>query len=358
MNHFFLSIPLKYRYYIPIVSGILLMVVLITPYSVNRAKSIIDDSIKDMLSMELATIRGLFEREREHRIERINIAARAASEIFHAEKLLITSGLRTVRAVNQITGREHDATYEEWFYNSRPLFGDTILVDRIAGISNISATIFQRIDSGFLRIATTIIHKQGKRATGTYIPMESPVSVELNRGNIFMGRAFVVNDWYNTIYQPIQKNEIVLGALYVGSREKDLQKLREIFHQIRIGESGYPFVLDGEGNLLIHPNAEGENWRDEPFIKRIIGEKNGFAKYRLIRDSIEKMAVFTFFEEYGLYLGATVPVKDISAGILNKIIINSVAIGLLVIIVLSVIIYFVTVENNLPSMPLRDIYRS
>jgi hypothetical protein len=75
MKSFFSSIPLKYRYYFTIVAGIMLMVVLITLYSVNRAKSIIDDSIRDMLNMELAMMRGLFEREREHRTEKIRIAS-------------------------------------------------------------------------------------------------------------------------------------------------------------------------------------------------------------------------------------------------------------------------------------------
>lgn len=323
----------------------MLLVVLITLYSVNRAKSIIDNSIRDMLTMELATMRGLFVREREHRIEKIRIASRIASEIFIKKELEITGEQSTLKVTDQITGNSHEAIYNEWQYKGRQLFGDTLLIDRISGISDVSATLFQRIDSGYMRFATTIRNKQGERATGTYIPDESPVCVKLNQGESYSGRAFVVNEWYYTIYEPIQKDGMTIGALYTGTREKDLQKLRDIFHKIKIGESGYPFVIDQDGTLLIHPYAEGENWMDEPFIRQIITEKNGFAKYRLTRDGIRKMAVFSYFDEYGMYLGATVPVRDISAGILNKIIINSVAIGLLVIIVLSVLIYFVTAEN-------------
>jgi PAS domain S-box-containing protein len=345
MKSFFSSIPLKYRYYFTIVAGIMLMVVLITLYSVNRAKSIIDDSIRDMLNMELAMMRGLFEREREHRTEKIRIAAKIAGELFEKKELLITGVQTAVRVTDQITGNAHEAMYNDWHYKRRPLYDDTLLVDRISGIADVSATVFQRIDSGYLRISTTIRHNGGERATGTYIPENSPVSLRLDRGENYSGRAFVVNDWYYTIYMPIRNEGKTVGALYVGSREKDLEKLREIFRQIKIGDSGYPFVFDSQGTLLIHPFAEGENWMDEPIVRQIIAQKNGYVKYRLNRDGIRKMTTFSYFEDFGVYLGATVPVRDISAGILNKIIINSVAIGLLVVIVLSILIYFVTAEN-------------
>ena len=345
MKRFVSSIPLKYRYYFPIVAGVIMLVVAITLYSVKQADSIIDDSINDMLTMELETIRSLFEREREHLLEQINIAFRSGRELFEYNNLQIRNGYSSVEAINQITGTTHTANLENWIYNDRQIYKDTVLVDLIAGISGVTATVFQRIDSGFLRMSTTIRTMQGERAVGTFIPGESPVSKTLSDGRIYRGRAFVVNDWYNTIYEPIIKNEEVIGALYVGTREKDMQKLREIFYNIKIGENGYPFVLEEDGNLLIHPYAEGENWIEEPIVKQIIQEKDGWAKYRLSREPREMMVVFTYFDEYGLYLGTTVPIKDFSIEIVNKIIINSVAIGLLVIIILSVIIYFVTAEN-------------
>ena len=67
----------------------------------------------------------------------------------------------------------------------------------------------------------------GQRAVGTYIPNESPVIQTILRGETFLGRAFVVNDWYQTAYQPIRINESIEGILYVGVKEKDIQFLEE-----------------------------------------------------------------------------------------------------------------------------------
>ena len=62
----------------------------------------------------------------------------------------------------------------------------------------------------------------GSRAIGTYIPAVSPdgtpnpVVSSILRGETFNGRAYVVNAWYVTAYEPIlDENQEVVGILYV-----------------------------------------------------------------------------------------------------------------------------------------------
>ena len=85
-----------------------------------------------------------------------------------------------------------------------------------------TATIFQ----DDLRIATNVLDDQGNRAVGTRVSRDVHQTV-LKEGRPWMGRAFVVRDWYITAYEPIRSFEgNVIGMLYVGMLEKPYIELR------------------------------------------------------------------------------------------------------------------------------------
>jgi len=86
-----------------------------------------------------------------------------------------------------------------------------------------TATIFQED----LRISTNVMGENGSRAIGTRVSQEVYEQV-LVRGLPWMGRAFVVNNWYISAYEPIKDvNGKIIGILYVGILEEkfmDMQK--------------------------------------------------------------------------------------------------------------------------------------
>jgi two-component system NtrC family sensor kinase len=79
-----------------------------------------------------------------------------------------------------------------------------------------TATIFQYD----LRISTNVRNELGERAIGTRVSKEVNTAV-LERGEAWIDRAFVVNDWYITAYEPIKNiNNEIIGILYVGMLER------------------------------------------------------------------------------------------------------------------------------------------
>lgn len=79
-----------------------------------------------------------------------------------------------------------------------------------------TATIFQHD----LRISTNVTNEDGSRAIGTRVSKEVNTAV-LQEGKSWIDRAFVVNDWYITAYEPIKNiHERTIGILYVGMLEK------------------------------------------------------------------------------------------------------------------------------------------
>ncbi len=79
-----------------------------------------------------------------------------------------------------------------------------------------TATIFQ-YDT---RISTNVRNEEGERAIGTRVSKEVNQAV-LERGEAWIDRAFVVNDWYITAYEPIRNiDDEIIGILYVGILER------------------------------------------------------------------------------------------------------------------------------------------
>ena len=85
-----------------------------------------------------------------------------------------------------------------------------------------TATIFL----GGLRISTNVLDNKRNRAIGTLLSDEVSEQV-LEKGLSWRDRAFVVNDWYITAYEPIRNvQDSIIGVLYVGVLEDKFIDMR------------------------------------------------------------------------------------------------------------------------------------
>jgi two-component system NtrC family sensor kinase len=108
---------------------------------------------------------------------------------------------------------------------------DTSLVDRIREVAGVdTATVF----FGDLRVSTNVLNAGGERAVGTRLSQDV-FDVVLRQGQNYKGRAFVVNDWFITRYEPLRDHSgQVVGSLYVGARESTFKALIQSFYN-RVG---------------------------------------------------------------------------------------------------------------------------
>lgn len=119
------------------------------------------------------------------------------------------------------------------------LYGGTLLNQDFELVDKIKATVYQAVkykgkDIGTatifqddLRISTNVQREDGSRAVGTRISEEVYDAV-VREGQSWFARAFVVNAWYRTAYEPIRDIQgKIIGILYVGILEEpyiDLQR--------------------------------------------------------------------------------------------------------------------------------------
>ncbi len=249
----------------------------------------------------------MFERERVLKLENVESNLRVANNQFYASPLHVLEDPIRTEVENQDTGEKHMTTLEQWVHDGELFHESNEFVDGLAELIGGTVTIFQQIDSGFVRISTNVRLADGERATNTYIPNDSPVAESILKGETYFGRAIVVDEWYMTAYDPIKRNDEVTGILYVGDREKDMEELNRILQELRIGESGYPFVVDKTGRILIHPFMEGENWADTGTFEMMRSKTEGSFQYE--KDGEDKTLAFEYFEPFELYIAASI-IKD------------------------------------------------
>lgn len=118
------------------------------------------------------------------------------------------------------------------------IYGGVLLNRNFEIVDKIKATVFQNLEYkgkeigtatlmlDDLRIATNVRNQDGSRAVGTRVS-EDVYNRVIKRGEPFVGRAFVVNHWYITAYEPIRDlGGRIIGILYVGLLEQKYVDLR------------------------------------------------------------------------------------------------------------------------------------
>jgi two-component system NtrC family sensor kinase len=119
---------------------------------------------------------------------------------------ILEMGVLLNGAVDEVD-RIRDAVFENETYKGKPVG---------------TATIFM----GDLRISTNVLDNQGRRAVGTRVSREVAEQV-LENGEPWTGRAYVVDTWYLSQYDPIRNpHGEIIGMLYVGELEQKYLDLR------------------------------------------------------------------------------------------------------------------------------------
>lgn len=312
--------------------AMILIVAAIGFYTITKQKSKIIDDTDIRMNEQVNDLSELIDQQITYNQEKVNISLNFAQEYLKNQGNITIdeSQLINVSAANQETKATVKTQIKPWYINNIAVHTNNNIVDEIQNSVGGTATIFQKIPQGYLRVSTNVIKENGDRATGTYIPMNSPVAQAINNGETYKGRAFVVNDWYLTAYYPIKINGEVEGILYVGVNEKNLSGIKKLFDSKKYFASGYPFIVDKEGTFIIHPTKQGENFANAEFFQQLVNSSSKQGKTFYKWEGRQKYQYFKYIDRIESYVSVSIYEHELMG------IISEVRIALIIAILLGV----------------------
>ncbi|MBN2166285.1 MAG: Cache 3/Cache 2 fusion domain-containing protein [Marinilabiliaceae bacterium] len=309
--------------------------------SVKIKNKIIEDTNLRM-NEQVYDLKNFIQQEIRNNQDKVNIGIHLVDNFLATKGNIVISDETIIfSATDQVSKQSHDVLLNKWYLGGKLLQYDSVYVNSIQKLSGGTATIFQRIPDGFLRISTNVINKYGEAAIGTYIPNSSPVVKSILSYKSYSGRAFVVNDWYLTSYNPIVVNDEVVGMTYFGVPEKDMKGLKDIFIEKKYFEKGYPFLVDSSGMFIIHPTSEGISSYYDEYFQRMIksGSFSGEVDYEW-EGELKKM-YFQYVPAIKSYVAVSIYIDELMGIVYN--VRAAIFIAVLLSILLSIfIIRFIT----------------
>jgi len=183
----------------------------------------------------------------------------------------------------------------------KPINLDFSVADRFTQLTAGSATIFALSGDDFVRVSTSLKNEKGERVVGTVLDRTGAAYARVSAGQSFSGLVKLFGKQYMTQYDPIKDGAgKVIGVLFVGvDISKDINALKERIKSVKVGATGYFYVLDSTpgkafGNLVVHPTKQDTNIVDNKdadgraYVREILEKKTGTIVYPWAGDDAAK----------------------------------------------------------------------
>ncbi|MCT4606296.1 MAG: Cache 3/Cache 2 fusion domain-containing protein [Marinisporobacter sp.] len=242
---------------------------------------------------------------------------------------------------------------------------NTALAPKIEKSIGAIYSIFLLHDNQLIRVSTSLKFN-GKRAIGTKLSIynhsdnddnliDHTIYNKIINKETYYGSHLINNDWLITGYQPLlDKRNNVIGAVALGYKGINPYLEKTLSH-IKIGKTGYVYVMNSKGDVLLHPKIKGENLSSFAFSQEIFKSKSGILEYEF--QGIYKMASYKYFEPWDLYIIATAPYDDLKSSSMS-ILKTTLLIGILVSLICVLVSLFVASTLVEPLNKLKNYMES
>lgn len=238
------------------------VLVLINEHSTSKA---VGQQINDMIARSAQRSFRTCQLAQDFIQQEVNTSLNVGHEALQrAGGIKIPGQTETWSALNQYTHLHTQMVAPVWSIGGVLLRGDRNfdhpipVVDDVTRETGETVTLFQRVDRAgdMLRVGTSVMAADGERAIGTYIPAVMPdgtanaVVKTVLSGQTYRGRAYVVNAWYITAYEPMRNAQgDTIGMFYVGVKQEAVASLRDAFaFSDQIGKDGSVSIFYGDNS--------------------------------------------------------------------------------------------------------------
>ncbi|MBM7871672.1 signal transduction histidine kinase [Clostridium pascui] len=253
-------------------------------------------------------------------------------ELYYVEKLILNSGEIIIDDKKQI--QVGNFILPSMYIGDNKLPLPSALTDDIKQSTGAITSIFLLKDDKLIRVSTNVTTKDNKSAIGTFISSSSPVYRKIVNAESYYDSNLVEGNWLITGYKPLlDKNQKVIGAIALGYKTLN-EYLEKTLSDIKIGQTGYVYIMNSKGDVLVHPNIKGQNIGNYDFSKKMFKSNNGVIEYKF--NDISKLAAYKYFQPWDWYIVTTANYDDLKSS--SKSILNMTLITVILILLTASIL--------------------
>lgn len=282
-------------------------------YRIQKQK-LVQQTDERMLS-QVDDLVNMFALETQYKEIFVAEALRVAHHLFYSNGNIkeSTTKFLNVEATNQVTKGKKLERINAWTIQGTQVQYTTQLVDTIQTLTGANTAIFQKTSEGYIQISTNILRENGQRAVGFFIPDASPIVQAIERQQTYKTRAYLADEWYIAQFEPIEIEGQVRGMLVTAIKETDLTYLKKRLKEKKYFQTGHVYVINTEGEYIIHPIYEGKKIEEEDFVNYATTYRKGKYHYKFpMQDyGVWRWRYFNYYEPYQFVIGITVPEKEL-----------------------------------------------
>ena len=215
------------------------------------------------------------------------------------------------------------------------------------------ATVFARDGDDFVRVSTSLLKTDGKRAMGTYLGgSKSPAYEPIMNKKTFIGNARLFGKDYVTVYSPIvDASGDVIGILFIGyDFTQGLKSLSQKINEMKIGENGHFYAINLKTNKYdIHKTLRNESASSD-VVKQVTEKKNGYIAYE--EDGLSKAVRFKEFAKWNWIVVGEVNLADFEKAN-TELRNNLIVAATIMILIITLITWFIV--SKIVSSPLNNL---
>lgn len=276
------------------------------------------------------------------------LTEKVESDLYYIEKLINNLGELRIDDKQQIQIGNYKIP--SIYAGSTNLILDTSLIDDIKESIGGVTSIFLIHDTKLIRVATNFTI-DGKSVIGTYIKKESEIYRNIINNKSYEGRVVIESERFIGGYTPIvDSTGKVIGAIGLGYKEMN-KYLEDTLNDIKIGQTGYVYIMNSKGEVLAHPNIKNQNIGNLDFSRKIINKKNGRIEYEY--EGVNKLAAYRYFEPWDWYIVSTANYDDLKSS--SNSVLNIIIITVIVVLLIGIMIALFLTKNIVkPINKLKD----
>jgi methyl-accepting chemotaxis protein len=122
-----------------------------------------------------------------------------------------------------------------------------------------------------------------------------------------------------------------------------IDNIRKELKSIKIGNTGYFYIMNSKGTLIVHPKSEGKNISKYKFIQEMIQKKSGVIQYTW--EGQEKIVSYIYYPERDWIIAGGSYLKEFIGEAMKAIVLRFIIISIIVIIAALILLSWIFNSN-------------